>query len=124
MISIIDYGMGNLRSVQNALDYLGHRSRLIHDAGEIIDSKKLILPGVGSFREAMGNLARLGIIDAIREAGGMGTPILGICLGMQLFAEQGEEGGSCEGLGLIRGRVVRLNAGDANLKCLTWDLTK
>lgn len=116
MISIIDYGMGNVRSVQNALDYLGHANQLIQRAAEIRSAEKLILPGVGSFTEAMENLSHLEVIGAIREAAAAGTPFLGICLGMQLLADQGDEGGLRDGLGLIGGTARRLATGDTRLK--------
>lgn len=116
MISIIDYGMGNVRSVQNALDYLGYSNELIQTAAEIKASEKLILPGVGSFTEAMDNLSRLDVVGAIRDAASAGTPFLGICLGMQLLADQGDEGGLREGLGLIGGTAKRLETRDADLK--------
>jgi glutamine amidotransferase len=116
MISIIDYGMGNVRSVENALDFLGYGNLVVQTPGEILASEKLILPGVGSFTEAMDNLARLGLVDAIRGAAGRGTPLLGICLGMQLLAEHGDEGGRREGLGIIGGTTKRLETGDPRLK--------
>ncbi len=116
MLSIIDYGMGNLRSVINALEYLGVENKLVQTAEEILDSDKLILPGVGSFREAMENLIRLNIVDSIQKASRNGKPILGICLGMQLLAEYGEEGGLCNGLGLISGRVKFLNTKRSDIK--------
>lgn len=108
MISIVNYGMGNLRSVQNALDFLCLDNVLVNTPEGIAASDKLILPGVGSFHAAMNNLHELGIATAIRDAAAKGTPLLGICLGMQLLAERGEEGGGCGGLGLIKGHVRRI----------------
>jgi glutamine amidotransferase len=116
MVSIIDYGMGNLRSVRNALNYLGVESRFISDPADVLTSARLILPGVGSFRQAVTNLDGLGLVEPIRSAGAQGMPILGICLGMQLLANQGDEGGGCEGIGLIPGVVKRLDEGDNTLK--------
>lgn len=111
MISIIDYGMGNLRSIQNALTFIGASHSLTRDPDELLRAAKLILPGVGSFRKAMENLVGLGIAESIVAAAKLGTPILGICLGMQLLADEGEEGGACNGLGLIGGKVTQLETG-------------
>ena len=100
MISILDYGMGNLRSVQNALARLGAPSRLVDDLDGV---DKLILPGVGAFGAAMERLAPFR--DAIRAYASSGKPLLGICLGQQLLFERSEEMGDHEGLGLLRGSV-------------------
>lgn len=116
MISIIDYGMGNLRSVRNAFAYLGVPSRLIRTPEEVLASERLLVPGVGSFREAMQNLASLQLVEPVREMARRGTPVLGICLGMQLLAEEGEEGGACEGIGLLPGMARRLEPADPRLK--------
>lgn len=106
MISIVDYGMGNLRSIQNALTYIGVDSRITGSPDEILKSEKLILPGVGSFRVAMENLKRKGLLPALNKAVlEQKIPVLGICLGMQLLAEQGEEDGPTKGLGWIPGEV-------------------
>ncbi len=110
MISIVNYGMGNIKSIQNAIRYLGIVSRVIDSAEEILNSNKLILPGVGSFARAMENMRKMNILDALNGAVlKSGVPILGICLGMQLFAEIGDEDGPSEGLGWIAGRVRKFN---------------
>lgn len=116
MVSIIDYGMGNLRSVRNALNYLGVQNRLSQDPAELLASDHLLLPGVGAFSEAMKNLHRLGLVAPIREAAARGIPVLGICLGMQLLADEGDEGGPSRGLGLIPGTVKRLSDQNGQLK--------
>jgi glutamine amidotransferase len=116
VVSVIDYGMGNLRSVRNALNYLGVESRFISEPADLLNSPRLILPGVGSFMQAMTNLANLGLVEPIRTAGGQGVPILGICLGMHLLADEGEEGGGCRGIGLIPGVVKRLDDQNSTLK--------
>ena len=117
MISIINYGMGNLRSVQGALAYLDQPSQLIHTPDEIRKAARILLPGVGNFAQAMHNLEARGLIEAIQEAAKSGKPFLGICLGMQILADQGEESGGAKGLGLIPGKVKRFQfAKEANLK--------
>ena len=117
IISIVNYGMGNLRSVQGALSYLGFESRLVSTPEEILQSETLILPGVGSFAAAMANIRRLELESPLNEMVlARGVPVLGICLGMQLLAEVGEEDGPTRGLGWIRGRVERFNLSDPTLK--------
>jgi glutamine amidotransferase len=109
MIGIIDYGMGNLGSVANALDYLGLEAEIVDNPSRLGTHDHLILPGVGSFGIAMRSLDASGWSDAIREKVADGIPLLGICLGMQLIFDVGEEHGTTAGLGLIPGRVVPLS---------------
>jgi len=117
MITIVDYGVGNVCSVMNALSFLGVKSELTSNAERIRCADKLILPGVGTFGFAMARLHRLGLVSVIREAAlKHKIPILGICLGMHLFAEIGEEQGECEGLGLIPGRVRHIKNLDSSIK--------
>lgn len=105
--------MGNIRSIVNALDYLGVPSHVTSSPQEILASDKLILPGVGSYNVAMRNLQEMGLIDPLNEVVlAKRRPILGICLGMQLLAEQGEEDGEVNGLGWIAGRVQRFKFDD------------
>lgn len=104
-ILVIDYGVGNLLSVKRALEYLGAKVRLSSDPIEIINAEKLILPGVGAFGNAINALSCMGIDSAIKEAAFKGTPILGICLGMQLLFDSSDEFGYTKGLGLIPGNV-------------------
>ena len=106
MIGIIDYGAGNLASVRNALDQLGYEGTALPDPARLSDFERVILPGVGSFRLAMEALERGGWIPAAREFVATGRPFLGVCLGMQLLFDEGEEHGPTAGLGLIPGRVV------------------
>lgn len=107
-VTIIDYGMGNIRSVLNALNFLGFQSKLSSNPEEVVNSELMILPGVGAFRKAMESLQSLGLDKAIKEAVLVRkTKILGICLGMQLLAESSSEDGYTDGLGLIRGHVER-----------------
>ena len=108
-VIIIDYGLGNILSIKNAVEYLGHKSILTSDPKIIEKSKILILPGVGSFNDAMKKLNKLKITDSIKKNIEINKgKILGICLGMQLLATKGTENGNIEGLGLIEGDVISL----------------
>ncbi len=111
MISVIDTGIGNLASVQRAFTTIGVETRLVSDSALVSQSDGIVLPGVGAFRDGMEALRRHAMIEPLREAAREGKPILGFCLGMQLLADASEEFGEYEGLGLIPGRVVKLNAG-------------
>jgi glutamine amidotransferase len=108
MIGVIDYGAGNLASVHNALEHLGHAVRRCADPAELVDCERALLPGVGSFRAAMEALQSGRWVEAIRDFAASGKPLLGICLGMQLLFERGEEHWPSAGLGLIPGEVIRL----------------
>jgi glutamine amidotransferase len=107
MIAIIDYGMGNLRSVQKALEAVGHEASVTSDPDQIRRAAKVILPGVGAFADAIAELRRTGLGEAFVEAVRAGKPCLGVCLGLQLLFDVSEEDGEHRGLGLIPGRVVR-----------------
>ncbi len=107
MIAIVDYGMGNLRSVWKALRYLGAQVRLTQSPSDIREARGIVLPGVGAFRDCMANLERLGLLDPIMEAIRAGKPYLGICLGLQVLFEESEEFGTTRGMGVLQGRVVR-----------------
>lgn len=110
MIGIVDYGMGNLRSVQKAVEFLGGSAVVSSDRKTLDGCGKLILPGVGSFAAGMGNLAESGLEDYVKERV-KNTPLLGICLGMQFLLEESEEEGVHRGLSLIKGRAVRFTQG-------------
>lgn len=110
MIAIIDYGMGNLRSVQKALEKVGGQTLVTHAAADILKADKVVLPGVGAMAPAMQKLQELGLIDPIRKVIREGKPFLGICLGLQLLFEKSSEGGYVEGLKLIPGTVERFSA--------------
>jgi len=114
MIGIVDYGVGNLASVRNAFDHLGHDARICEDASALAGCDRLVLPGVGSFRAAMLSLADRGWVDALREYAASGRPLMGICLGMQLLFDSGDEHGPTPGLGFVHGRVVRLEPAPPN----------
>ncbi|MHB1127572.1 MAG: imidazole glycerol phosphate synthase subunit HisH [Bacillota bacterium] len=111
MIAIIDYGMGNLRSVQKALEKGGFSAVVTRDKQEILSARGVILPGVGAFADAMENLSHNGLVEVIHQVLANKTPFLGICLGAQLLFEVSEENGEHRGLGIMGGRVVRLPAG-------------
>ena len=108
MIIIVDYGMGNLKNVYNALKYLNIPSKISNEISEIRSADKLILPGVGAFNKAMYNLNNTGLSDVIKDKVNSGTPLLGICLGMQMIFKKGYENGICDGLGFIDGAVKLL----------------
>src|SRR5438445_623876 len=107
MIAIIDYGMGNLRSVQKAFEAVGHAAEITPDPDRVRRASRVILPGVGAFADAAAELRRTGLGEAFREAVTAGKPCLGVCLGLQLLFDVSEEDGEHEGLGLLPGRVVR-----------------
>jgi imidazole glycerol-phosphate synthase subunit HisH len=115
LIAVVDYGMGNLRSVLNALDSIEAPARLAPAADDLASAEKIILPGVGAFGDGMRNLHERGLVDALRKRAADGCPVLGICLGMQLLADRSYEYGEHEGLGLIPGEV-RLIDTDASLR--------
>ncbi|MCD7921276.1 MAG: imidazole glycerol phosphate synthase subunit HisH [Clostridiales bacterium] len=108
MIAIIDYDAGNLKSVQKALAFLGEESVITRDPGEILQADQVILPGVGAFGDAMEHLTGLGLVPVIREVTKRQIPFLGICLGLQLLFESSEESPGAEGLGILKGRIVRI----------------
>ena len=112
MFVVIDYDMGNLKSMSNALKALGIPHEVSGDAAVVSTASAIILPGVGAFGAAMDRLRARGLVEPLRRAAGAGPPVFGICLGMQLLASRGEEHGSHEGLNLIPGSVTRLTARD------------
>lgn len=107
MIAIVDYGMGNLRSVQKAIEKIGQSAQIVNRPEQIRDASRLILPGVGAFRDAIRELQRLELVDPIREHILSDKPFLGICLGLQMLFERSYEGGEWPGLGILPGEVVR-----------------
>lgn len=109
MIGIVDYGVGNLGSVYNALKRLGFSAVISSDTEEINNSKGLILPGVGAFKDAMGNLYHSGLTECIKQNACNGKPILGICLGMQLLYEKSYEDGIWDGLGILKGEIIKFD---------------
>lgn len=111
-VAIIDYGMGNLRSVQKGLARVGVLAEVTRDPQRIADAAGVVLPGVGAFGACMDNLRRLDLVEPVRRVVARGTPFLGICLGMQLLFEESEEFGPVAGLGIFPGRCVRFRQAD------------
>jgi glutamine amidotransferase len=111
MITIIDYEMGNLRSVAKAFENLGFDARVSSDPTDLRTTDKIVLPGVGAFRDCIQNLRDGGFVDPLLEHIAAGKPLLGICVGMQMLFDESEEFGRHRGLGLIPGKVVRFPAG-------------
>ena len=116
MIAIIDYGAGNLHSVQKAIEFVGGQAQITSNAAEILAASKAILPGVGAFKDGMDGLRANNLIPVIKEFGVSGKPLLGICLGMQLLFDEGHEHGIHEGLGILPGRVLGVDFDDNSLK--------
>ena len=108
MIAIIDYDAGNIKSVEKALHYLGEETAVSRDPDLLKSADKVILPGVGSFGDAMGNLRAYGLDRVIYDVVEKGTPFLGICLGLQLLFEQSEESPGVSGLGILKGEILRI----------------
>jgi len=111
MIAIIDYGMGNLRSVQKGFERIGFAAEVTADPSRILAAEKIVLPGVGAFRDCIHNLEQGGFVEPILQVIAEGRPFLGICLGLQLLFSESEEFGLHKGLGVIPGRVVRFPEG-------------
>jgi len=114
MIAIVDYGAGNLKSVKNALDFIGAESVVTADAAIIESADGVILPGVGSFGDAMNSMKTSGLVAAVKAAAVSGKPFLGICLGLQLLFEDSEESPGVEGLCVLKGKILKIP--DAGLK--------
>lgn len=112
MVAIIDYDAGNIKSVENAVRYLGHEAIVTSDADQILGADHIILPGVGAFGDAMGRLRSLGLEEVICEAVRRKIPFLGICLGLQLLFEESEESPGVRGLSLLEGKICRIPEGD------------
>jgi glutamine amidotransferase len=120
-IAVIDYRMGNRRSVEKALERVGASAAITADHDELRAADGLVLPGVGAFPQAMRNLEALGLPDLIRGLVADGVPLLGICLGMQLLFDDSDELGRGDGLGLIPGTVTRLQTGGLRVPHIGWN---
>ncbi len=121
MIAIIDYGAGNLHSVQKAVEHVGGQAIISGDEDVILNAEQVILPGVGAFKDGMDGLTTRGLIPVINEVAASGTPLLGICLGMQLFFEESQEKGLHRGLGLLPGKVVLFRAPELRIPQIGWN---
>jgi len=120
-IAVVDYGMGNRRSVEKALAHVGARALVSSDLERLRAADGLVVPGVGAFPRAMENLRELGLDELLRQSVAIGTPVLGICLGLQLAFDYSSELGGAEGLGLIAGEVHGLRAGTLKLPHIGWN---
>ena len=121
MIAVLDYGMGNLRSVEKAFEHVGAEVEITHDAERIRAASGLVLPGVGAFPKAMRAIGERGLDELIQERRGAGVPILGICLGMQLLFDRSVELGGADGLGLLPGDVRELAAPGVKIPQIGWN---
>ena len=122
MIAIIDYDAGNLKSVEKALNSLGHETVVSRDSSVILEADKVILPGVGSFGDAMNNLDHFGLVDTIKKVAASKTPFLGICLGLQLLFERSDETPGAEGLSILPGQILRIPpSNDLKIPHMGWN---
>lgn len=121
MTAIIDYGAGNLHSVKNALDFLGAESIVTSDPDTILGAERVILPGVGAFGGAMARLRETGLDKVILSAAASGKPLLGICLGLQLMFEESEESPGVRGLGIFKGKCVRIPDRGLKIPHMGWN---
>jgi glutamine amidotransferase len=120
-IAVLDYGMGNRRSVEKALEHVGARALVTSEHERLRDAAGIVVPGVGAFPRAMGNLRELGLDELLRARVDAGTPVLGICLGMQLAFEHSSELGGADGLGIVPGEVRVLDHGELKLPQIGWN---
>ena len=121
MIALIDYGMGNRRSVEKAFEHVGARARFTSAPRDIRAADGVVVPGVGAFPPAMARLRELGLDDVVREQVGAGAPVLGICLGFQLLYTRSEEHELVDGIGLLSGTVTRLQAPGLKVPHMGWN---
>ncbi|HSB07924.1 MAG TPA: imidazole glycerol phosphate synthase subunit HisH [Blastocatellia bacterium] len=121
MIAIINYGVGNLRSVEKAFEAVGHPAVVTGDASTIRDADHLVLPGVGAFGECARRLRESGLNQLVLEGARQNKPLLGLCVGLQLMFEEGREFGLCKGLGLLPGRVVRFPDSGPHVPQIGWN---
>lgn len=125
MIAVIDYGMGNLGSVSKALEYLGGDVLVTQNGSDLEKAEKIVLPGVGAFRDAMDALSRLNLIAPLRKELKQSKKIyLGICLGLELLFDRSEEGGGYEGLGILKGDVIKFRGAGLKVPQIGWNQAK
>ena len=120
-VAVVDYGMGNRRSVEKALEHVGARALVTRDPATLEAADALVVPGVGAFPQGMRNLVELGLDERIRDAAATGKPVLGICLGMQLLFERSTEHELTDGLGLLVGEVSRLDGAGLRIPHIGWN---
>jgi imidazole glycerol-phosphate synthase subunit HisH len=123
-VALVDYGMGNRRSVEKTLQRAGARVTVTSDARAIAGADGVVVPGVGAFPRAMAGLRSLGLDEVVRDRAAAGVPVLGICLGLQLLFDGSDELGGAEGLGLVPGRVEALDAAGERLPHIGWNLVR
>ena len=121
MIAVINYGLGNLHSVQKAIAHVGGQAEITDDPQKIYLAEKIVLPGVGAFADGMSGLVSRKLVSTLKEAVRDGKPLLGICLGMQLLFEESEEKGRHPGLGLLQGKVIAFNQPDIKIPQIGWN---
>lgn len=121
VIAVVDYGMGNRRSVQKALEHVGAAVTVTSDPARLLSADGLVVPGVGAFPAAMESLRALGLVELLRDRVAAGVPVLGICLGMQLLFERSVELEPCDGLGLLAGEVTPLRADGLRVPHIGWN---
>ncbi len=121
MIAIVDYGMGNIRSVSKAFEKVGAAVKITSSLADIEDAEAIALPGVGAFKDCISNLQSIGADESIIRAVEKGKPFLGICLGLQCLFEESEEFGLSKGLGLLKGRVIRFNSPNLKIPHMGWN---
>ena len=124
MIAIVDYGMGNLRSVEKGFLKVGVDAKIVSDPASLRDARGIVLPGVGAFRDCIRNLTDANLTEAIIREVQKGKPFLGICLGLQVLFSESEEFGICKGLDVFRGKVVRFPPGDLKVPHMGWNSLK
>jgi glutamine amidotransferase len=124
MIAIIDYGMGNLRSVEKGFLKAGVGAKVVEDARSVDDAKAIVLPGVGAFKDCMRNLADMKLTDSIVKSIKKGKPYLGICLGLQILFSESEEFGLSRGIDIFRGKVVRFPKSELKVPHMGWNPVK
>lgn len=124
MIAIVDYGMGNLRSVEKGFLKVGVDARITSDPNVVNDAKGVVLPGVGAFRDCMRNLTDMNLTDSVVRAIKKGKPFLGICLGLQVLFSESEEFGTCRGLDIFRGSVLRFPKSELKVPHMGWNSIK
>ncbi|NLB36539.1 MAG: imidazole glycerol phosphate synthase subunit HisH [Clostridiales bacterium] len=121
MIAIVDYGAGNLQSVHKALNYIGVKSQISSDGNFILSANGVILPGVGSFEDAMNCMKKSGLLESVKKAALSGKPFLGICLGLQLLFEHSEESPGAAGLGILKGKIRKIPACEVKVPHMGWN---